>query len=374
MAQHIINIGADGEPIDWEYANASGNVSALPIDMQFNDGHRLQIGVYSILMVVSAIGNITVLTLLIKRRLKSHTRLDMMLTHLAIADLLVTFLMMPLEIAWAWTVQWIAGDIMCRLMAFFRTFGLYLSSYVLVCISVDRYFAVLQPLRLSKARGKIMIIAAWMFSTVCSSPQALVFHVEPHPKVDWYWQCVTYNSWNGNYQFIYNILGMIFMYALPLLTIICSYASIYMEIFRHSRMPNSDGFRRSSIDVLGRAKRRTLKMTITIVTVFAICWTPYYVMSVWYWLDASSAYFVDQRVQKGLFLFACTNSCMNPIVYGVYNIKLRKDRSSVNARPGQSSVKLKHTAKYTQHSESVQSAMCKHHSLKEVDDRAIKVV
>lgn len=171
MAQHIINIGADGEPIDWEYANASGNVSALPIDMQFNDGHRLQIGVYSILMVVSAIGNITVLTLLIKRRLKSHTRLDMMLTHLAIADLLVTFLMMPLEIAWAWTVQWIAGDIMCRLMAFFRTFGLYLSSYVLVCISVDRYFAVLQPLRLSKARGKIMIIAAWMFSTVCSSPQ-----------------------------------------------------------------------------------------------------------------------------------------------------------------------------------------------------------
>lgn len=329
MAQNFLTLGINGEPIDWDYANKSRNVSALPIDMQFNPGHRLQIGVYSILMVVSAIGNITVLTLLIKRRLKSHTRLDMMLTHLAIADLLVTFLMMPLEIAWAWTVQWVAGDIMCRLMAFFRTFGLYLSSYVLVCISVDRYFAVLQPLKLSKARGKIMIIGAWMFSTVCSSPQALVFHVEPHPKVSWFLQCVTYNSWNGNYQFIYNILGMVFMYALPLLTIICSYASIYMEIFRHSRMPNSDGFRRSSIDVLGRAKRRTLKMTITIVTVFAICWTPYYVMSVWYWLDASSAYSVDQRVQKGLFLFACTNSCMNPIVYGVYNIKLRKGRNSI---------------------------------------------
>uniref|UniRef100_A0A8D8FMS2 Gonadotropin-releasing hormone II receptor n=1 Tax=Culex pipiens TaxID=7175 RepID=A0A8D8FMS2_CULPI len=203
---------------------------------------------------------------------------------------------------------------------------------------------------------------------------ALVFHVEPHPKVSWFLQCVTYNSWNGNYQFIYNILGMVFMYALPLLTIICSYASIYMEIFRHSRMPNSDGFRRSSIDVLGRAKRRTLKMTITIVTVFAICWTPYYVMSVWYWLDASSAYSVDQRVQKGLFLFACTNSCMNPIVYGVYNIKLRKGRNSVNARPGQSSVKLKNITKYTHHSESVQSATCKHHALKDVDDPAIKIV
>lgn len=89
-------------------------------------------------MVVSSIGNFTVLILLIRRRLKSPSRIDAMLMHLAIADLLVTFLMMPMEIGWAVTVSWIAGDIMCRVMAFFRTFGLYLSSFVLVCISVDR--------------------------------------------------------------------------------------------------------------------------------------------------------------------------------------------------------------------------------------------
>lgn len=50
----------------------------------------------------------------------------------------VTFLTMPLEIGWASTVSWEAGDAMCRIMAFFRTFGLYLSSFVLICISVDR--------------------------------------------------------------------------------------------------------------------------------------------------------------------------------------------------------------------------------------------
>lgn len=47
--------------------------------------------------------------------------------------------MMPLEIAWAATVQWLAGDVMCRVMMFTRTFGLYLSSYVLICIAIDRY-------------------------------------------------------------------------------------------------------------------------------------------------------------------------------------------------------------------------------------------
>lgn len=42
-------------------------------------------------MVISAIGNITVLVLLIKRRMRTPSRLDIMLTHLAIADLMVSF-------------------------------------------------------------------------------------------------------------------------------------------------------------------------------------------------------------------------------------------------------------------------------------------
>lgn len=89
-------------------------------------------------MVLSSIGNITVLVMLIKRRMKRPSRIDTMLTHLAVADLLVTLLMMPLEIGWAITVTWQAGDLMCRIMMFARVFGLYLSSFVLVCISVDR--------------------------------------------------------------------------------------------------------------------------------------------------------------------------------------------------------------------------------------------
>lgn len=42
-------------------------------------------------MVISAIGNITVLVLLIKRRMRTPSRLDIMLTHLAIADLMVSW-------------------------------------------------------------------------------------------------------------------------------------------------------------------------------------------------------------------------------------------------------------------------------------------
>jgi hypothetical protein len=41
-------------------------VAGLPIEMQFNDGHLLSIVVYSILLVFSAIGNLSVLVTIIK--------------------------------------------------------------------------------------------------------------------------------------------------------------------------------------------------------------------------------------------------------------------------------------------------------------------
>ncbi|XP_054279033.1 adipokinetic hormone/corazonin-related peptide receptor variant I-like [Macrosteles quadrilineatus] len=153
---------------------------------------------------------------------------------------------------------------------------------------------------------------------------AFVFHVENHPNVTWYHQCVHFGAFSSpTHELAYFFFGMIMMYGLPLLVIIFSYASILGEIYRRSREPG-EGFRRSSLGFLGRAKSRTLKMTITIVFVFFVCWTPYYVMCVWHWLFPASAKDVDQRVQRGLFLFACTNSCMNPIVYGAFNIRTRR--------------------------------------------------
>ncbi|XP_017770687.1 PREDICTED: gonadotropin-releasing hormone II receptor-like [Nicrophorus vespilloides] len=330
-----INVEVEDHRNLLEWSAVSLDNSTLPIDMRFNDGHRLSIIVYSILMVFSSIGNITVLVLILKRRKSSPSRINTALMHLAIADLLVTFLTMPLEIGWAYTVQWKAGDAMCRIMTFFRTFGLYLSSFVLVCISIDRYYAVLKPLHLTgiDRRGKFMLSAAWMGATLCSMPQMMVFQVEHHPNITWYEQCITYNVLKTHtHEILYAAFGMLMMYAIPLIVIIFTYASILMEIFRKTKESfGSDRIRRSSLGFLGKAKIRTLKMTIIIVLVFFICWTPFYVMMMWYWYDREAAIHVDQRVQRGLFIFACTNSCMNPIVYGVFNIRTR--RTAMQTRP-----------------------------------------
>lgn len=75
---------------DWPITFNDSTKHELPINMRFNDGHKLSIIVYSTLMVFSAIANTTVLVLIVKRRRKTPSRINTMLMHLAIADLLVS--------------------------------------------------------------------------------------------------------------------------------------------------------------------------------------------------------------------------------------------------------------------------------------------
>jgi hypothetical protein len=58
--------------------------------MKFNDGHLMSIITYGILMVVSAVGNITVLVNILRRRRALRFGIHYMFMHLAIADLLVS--------------------------------------------------------------------------------------------------------------------------------------------------------------------------------------------------------------------------------------------------------------------------------------------
>lgn len=83
--------------------------------------------------------------------------------------------------------------------------------------------------------------------------------------------------------------------------------------------------RRSGAGNIGKAKAKTLKMTIIIVIVFIMCWTPYYIMCLWFWLDEVTAKQVDPIIQRALFLFAVSNSCMDPIVYGMFTINVKRD-------------------------------------------------
>lgn len=76
----------DGDILEFN----STSYEELPIEMRFNDGHLVTIVTYSILMIISAAGNITVLITTMKKNRKGKSRIQTLIMHLSIADLLVS--------------------------------------------------------------------------------------------------------------------------------------------------------------------------------------------------------------------------------------------------------------------------------------------
>ncbi|CAL8100505.1 unnamed protein product [Orchesella dallaii] len=131
---------------------------------------------YVILFCIGAPGNLFVFVSVgreIWRRQLMRSRIKVLIWHLATADLFVTFVVIPIEVFWRLTIQWYGGDVLCKMAQFFRAFGLYLSSMVIICISMDRFFAIVFPLKVigGMKRVRNMLGVAWTFSILFAAPQ-----------------------------------------------------------------------------------------------------------------------------------------------------------------------------------------------------------
>lgn len=66
-------------------------------------------------------------------------------------------------------------------------------------------------------------------------------------------------------------------------------------------------------------------MSIVIVTSFIVCWTPYYLLGLWYWfLPDDLEETVSHSLTHMLFIFGLFNAILDPITYGLFTIHFRK--------------------------------------------------
>lgn len=83
--------------------------------------------------------------------------------------------------------------------------------------------------------------------------------------------------------------------------------------------------RRSGTDIIPKARLKTLKMTLVIVLSFVVCWTPYYLLGVWYWFQPDMLRVTPEYVHHALFVFGNLNTCCDPLIYGFYTPSFRAD-------------------------------------------------
>ncbi|XP_060804656.1 gonadotropin-releasing hormone receptor isoform X2 [Amyelois transitella] len=253
--------------------------------------------VLSAMAILSLFGNIATIVSLKRgkrsrgRARPSWTAIYSLIFQLSIADLLVTVFCIAGEAAWSFTVQWYAGNIACKLFKFLQMFALYLSTFILVLIGVDRWLAVKYPMKsmATATRSGRLVIIAWVLSFLLSIPQIVVFRVVKGPFIEDFYQCVTYGFYTERWQEqAYTTLSLIFMFILPLVILVSTYVSTVRtiaksekvfqpEVIRQEKYLTPDMNRRRLID---RAKMKSLRMSVVIVAAFIVWWTPYYIMMI----------------------------------------------------------------------------------------------
>ncbi|XP_043972619.1 gonadotropin releasing hormone receptor 3 isoform X3 [Gambusia affinis] len=311
------------------------NVSQYPLltdwePPSFTRAAQFRVGATSVLFLFAACSNLALLASVWcgrGRRLSSHLR-PLMLS-LAVADLMMTFVVMPLDAAWNITVQWYGGEALCKLLCFLKLFAMHAAAFILVVISLDRHYAILHPLDALSAhhRNRCMLLLAWSLSLLLASPQLFLFRTIRLDAAD-FTQCASHGSFAHRWQeTLYNMFHFVTLYVVPLLLMSCCYSRILLHINQQhlQHKAGESPLRRSGTDLIPKARMKTLKMTVVIVLSFVVCWTPYYLLGIWYWFQPDMLRVTPEYVHHALFVFGNLNTCCDPVIYGFYTPSFRAD-------------------------------------------------
>ncbi|GIX71783.1 gonadotropin-releasing hormone receptor [Caerostris darwini] len=140
---------------------------------QFENSTLIKGLILSSIAVFSFVGNVSTLVSIIKIGRLGSSTVYMLLSQLAIADLLVTLFCILAEGLWTLSVEWYGGNLMCKMVKFMQMFALYLSTFVLVLIGFDRLCAVRFPMHRAHAKKHVRrgIACIWILSGIFSTPQ-----------------------------------------------------------------------------------------------------------------------------------------------------------------------------------------------------------
>ncbi|XP_058821748.1 cardioacceleratory peptide receptor-like [Topomyia yanbarensis] len=309
--------------------SANDNVTSEEIN-SFYFYETEQFAVLWALFTVIVLGNSAVLvTMLLNKNRKS--RMNFFIKQLAIADLCVGLLSVLTDIIWRMTVSWRAGNVACKAIRFVQASVTYASTYVLVALSIDRYDAITHPMNFSGCwnRARRLVAAAWSLSALFSLPifylyeersiqgrkQCWIDLVEP-----WRWQ--VYMCWVASSLFVLPALIISACYAIIVKTIWAKGAIMGPTDRVRNGMADLASRRASSRGIIPKAKVKTVKMTIVIVIVFVLCWSPYIVFDLLQVFGQIPETQTNIAIATFIQSLAPLNSAANPLIYCLFSTQV----------------------------------------------------
>ncbi|XP_054914201.1 neuromedin-U receptor 1 [Poeciliopsis prolifica] len=304
---------------------------------------------YLLIFLVGVMGNVLTCTVIARNKVM-WTPTNYYLFSLAVSDLLVLMLGMPLELYELWqNYPFLLGKGGCYFKTFLFEMVCLASILNVTALSIERYIAVVHPLRakyvVTRTHAKRVILTVWSMSVLCAVPNTSLhglFTLHIHsagPAGDINLEIpdsaictVVKPRWM--YNLTIQVTTFVF-FILPMITISVLYMLIGLQLKREKMrqaLETKSGFGNDSFCNIRtqqqKARRRQVtKMLFVLVVVFGICWAPFHTDRLMWsfisdWTDSHHKIFEYVHIISGVFFYL--SSAVNPILYNLMSTRFRE--------------------------------------------------
>ncbi|XP_070784266.1 C-C chemokine receptor type 9-like [Enoplosus armatus] len=275
---------------------------------------------FSIIFILGAVGNLMVVWIYTTVRNRLKTMTDVYLLNLAVADLLF-LCMLPF-----WAVEaskgWDFGIGLCKLVSAIYKINFFSSMFLLTCISVDRYIAIVQVTKAQNLKrkrlfySKLACVGVWCLSTLLALPEFIFAQVKTDQKDQSVCALVYWNNANNRTKIVVLALQICMGFCFPLLVMFFCYSVII----------------RTLLQAKSFEKHKALRVIFAVVFVFVLSQLPYNSLLIMEAMQAANTTITDCNTVTGFDVagqvaksLAYTHACLNPFLYVFIGVRFRKD-------------------------------------------------
>ncbi|KAM9327440.1 putative G-protein coupled receptor 19 [Pholidichthys leucotaenia] len=297
--------------------SSSGQPNTTSVTYELTLGEVVVLGlVFGLLWLVSILGNALV-CLVIHRSRRTQSTTNYFVVSMACADLLMSLCCAPFVLLQVASGQWPLSAAACKAVRYLQHLCPGVQVYVLLSISVDRFYTIIYPLsfKVSREKAKKMILTSWLFDAAFVSP-CLFFYGST--ATDSHCDFFLSDSWGS---IVYAAFHLLFGFLVPVGLIIFFYQRVVRYIWRIS----ADGHTvRRTMNIVPRTKVKTIKMFLMLNSVFFLTWIPFYIAQLWHPKESGGP------SRQGLLFFTAitwisfSSTASKPTLYSVYNANFRR--------------------------------------------------